>query len=45
MLQRTARTTFANPPVNLVIPETVVTLREIVRGLDNAPIRARGRPS
>ena len=34
---RTARITFANPPVNLVIPETVVTLREIVRGLDNDP--------
>ena len=33
----TARITFANPPVNLVIPETVVTLREIVRGLDSDP--------
>ncbi|MGW7680619.1 enoyl-CoA hydratase/isomerase family protein [Kribbella sp. NPDC054772] len=34
---RTAKITFANPPVNLVIPETVVTLHEIVRELDNDP--------
>ena len=34
---QTARITFANPPANLVIPETVVTLHEIVRGLDNDP--------
>jgi hypothetical protein len=34
---RTAKITFANPPANLVIPETVVTLHEIARGLDNDP--------
>ena len=34
---RTARITFANPPVNLVIPETVVKLHEIVRELDEDP--------
>ena len=34
---QTARITFANPPVNLVIPETVVTLHEIIRGLDTDP--------
>ncbi|MDP4510174.1 enoyl-CoA hydratase/isomerase family protein [Nonomuraea turcica] len=34
---QTARITFANPPMNLVIPETVVTLHEIVRGLDDDP--------
>lgn len=33
----TARITFANPPVNLVIPETVVTLHKIVREFDNDP--------
>ena len=34
---QTARIMFANPPVNLVIPETVVKLHEIVRELDNDP--------
>ena len=34
---RTARITFANPPVNLVVPETVVTLHEIVRGARQRP--------
>ena len=34
---QTARITFANPPANLVIPETVVALHEIVRGLDQDP--------
>ena len=34
---RTAEITFANPPVNLVIPETVVTLHEIVRGARRRP--------
>ncbi|MFD4511637.1 enoyl-CoA hydratase/isomerase family protein [Streptomyces sp. NPDC058457] len=34
---RTARITFANPPANLVIPETVVTLHKIVRELDEDP--------
>jgi enoyl-CoA hydratase/carnithine racemase len=34
---QTARITFANPPVNLVIPETLVRLHEIVRELDNDP--------
>jgi enoyl-CoA hydratase/carnithine racemase len=34
---RTARITFANPPVNLVVPETVVALHDIVRGLDQDP--------
>ncbi len=32
-----ARITFANPPVNLVIPETVVRLHEIVLDLDKDP--------
>lgn len=34
---RTARITFANPPVNLVVSETAVALHEIVRGLDEDP--------
>ena len=34
---QTANITFANPPMNLVVPETVVTLHEIVRGLDRTP--------
>ena len=34
---QTAKITFANPPANLVIPETVVTLHEIVRNLDKDP--------
>lgn len=34
---RTARITFANPPVNLVIPESVVTLHRIVKELENDP--------
>src|SRR5689334_17831192 len=34
---QTARITFANPPMNLVVSETVVALHEIVRGLDNDP--------
>ena len=41
---QTARITFANPPVNLVIPETVVALHEIVRGLDKDP-RSRSSSS
>ena len=34
---RTARITFANPPVNLVLSESVVKLHEIVRELDEDP--------
>jgi enoyl-CoA hydratase/carnithine racemase len=34
---RTARITFANPPVNLVVSETAVALHEIVRELDEDP--------
>lgn len=34
---RTARITFANPPANLVIPESVVTLYKIVKELENDP--------
>ena len=34
---RTARITFANPPANLVIPETIVTLHDIVAGLQADP--------
>lgn len=34
---RIARIKFANPPVNLVVPETVVRLHQIVRDLDNDP--------
>ena len=34
---RTARITFANPPMNLVVSETVVALHKIVRELDNDP--------
>jgi enoyl-CoA hydratase/carnithine racemase len=34
---QTAEITFANPPVNLVVPETVWRLHEIVRELDNDP--------
>ncbi|MFC8796572.1 enoyl-CoA hydratase/isomerase family protein [Promicromonospora sp. NPDC057138] len=34
---QTANVIFANPPVNFVVPETVVTLHEIVRELDNDP--------
>jgi 1,4-dihydroxy-2-naphthoyl-CoA synthase len=34
---RTARITFANPPANLVIPETIVTLHDIVAGLEADP--------
>ena len=34
---RTARITFANPPANLVIPETNVTLHDIVAGLEADP--------
>src|SRR3954453_16083827 len=34
---RTAGITFANPPVNLVVPETVVRLHEIVCELDQDP--------
>jgi enoyl-CoA hydratase/carnithine racemase len=34
---QTATVTFANPPVNLVISETVVALHKIVRELDNDP--------
>jgi hypothetical protein len=34
---RTARITFTNPPVNLVIPESVVTLHKIVKELENDP--------
>ena len=34
---RIARIKFANPPVNLVIPETVVRLHDIVRDLDTDP--------
>jgi enoyl-CoA hydratase/carnithine racemase len=34
---QTARITFTNPPINLVLSETVVALHEIVRGLDNDP--------
>jgi enoyl-CoA hydratase/carnithine racemase len=34
---QTARITFANPPMNLVVSETVVALHETVRGLDNDP--------
>jgi enoyl-CoA hydratase/carnithine racemase len=34
---RTARITFANPPVNLVVSETVVKLHAIVRELDEDP--------
>jgi enoyl-CoA hydratase/carnithine racemase len=34
---RTATIAFANPPVNLVVPETVVKLHQIVRELDQDP--------
>lgn len=34
---RTARITFSNPPVNLVIPESIVTLHKIVSELENDP--------
>jgi len=34
---RTARIRFSNPPVNLVIPETVVSLNRIIRELDADP--------
>ena len=34
---RTAKITFANPPANLVIPETIVTLHDIVAGLEADP--------
>ena len=34
---QTARITLANPPMNLVVSETVVALHEIVHGLDNDP--------
>jgi enoyl-CoA hydratase/carnithine racemase len=34
---QTARITFANPPVNVVVSETVVALHKIVRDLDNDP--------
>ena len=34
---RTAKITFANPPANLVIPETIVTLHGIVAGLEADP--------
>jgi enoyl-CoA hydratase/carnithine racemase len=34
---QTARITFANPPVNLMVPEAVVRLHEIVCGLDEDP--------
>lgn len=34
---RTARITFANPPVNLMVPEAVVRLHEIVCGFDEDP--------
>jgi enoyl-CoA hydratase/carnithine racemase len=34
---QTARVTFANPPADLVIPETVVTLHRILRELDDDP--------
>lgn len=34
---QTAKVILANPPANFVIPETVVTLHEIVRELDNDP--------
>jgi enoyl-CoA hydratase/carnithine racemase len=34
---RTARITFANPPANLVIPESVVALHKIVAELENDP--------
>lgn len=32
-----AKITFANPPVNLVVPETVVRLHEIVAGFEKDP--------
>jgi enoyl-CoA hydratase/carnithine racemase len=34
---RTARITFANPPANLVIPESIVALHKIVEELENDP--------
>lgn len=34
---QTARITFTNPPVNLMVPADVVALHEIVRGLDEDP--------
>jgi len=34
---RTARIRFSNPPVNLVVPETVVTLHRIISELDADP--------
>ncbi|MDX3458553.1 enoyl-CoA hydratase/isomerase family protein [Streptomyces sp. ME02-8801-2C] len=34
---RTARITFSNPPVNLVVPESIVTLHKIVSELENDP--------
>lgn len=34
---QTARITFANPPVNLMVPEAVVRLHEIVCGFDEDP--------
>src|SRR5579859_2708048 len=34
---QTARITFANPPANLVIPESIVALHKIVDELENDP--------
>ncbi|MET7732685.1 enoyl-CoA hydratase/isomerase family protein [Streptomyces sp. NPDC005402] len=34
---RTAKITFSNPPVNLVVPESIVTLHKIVQELENDP--------
>jgi enoyl-CoA hydratase/carnithine racemase len=35
--RQTARITFANPPANLVIPETIIKLHEVVAGLEADP--------